>query len=206
MQSEAITGVVLAGGRATRMGGIDKGLQALNGRPLWRHVAEALAPQVDELVISANRHLEQWRASGFPVFRDIQEGYQGPLAGMLAVMQQVASPWFVFCPCDTPFIPSFLVERFIQQRGDAPVVWAHDGERDHPAVALVHRQIIPELEAYLAHGERRVLMNPLMILVKIIKLRWIHILSYDQMVSRKINNQTTRCANSIFYTTLFTNS
>lgn len=107
MQSEAITGVVLAGGRATRMGGIDKGLQALNGRPLWRHVAEALAPQVDELVISANRHLEQWRASGYPVFRDIQEGYQGPLAGMLAVMQQVASPWFVFCPCDTPFIPSF---------------------------------------------------------------------------------------------------
>lgn len=78
MQSEAITGVVLAGGRATRMGGIDKGLQALNGRPLWRHVAEALAPQVDELVISANRHLEQWRASGYPVFRDIQEGYQGP--------------------------------------------------------------------------------------------------------------------------------
>ena len=147
MQSEAITGVVLAGGRATRMGGIDKGLQLLNGRPLWRHVAEALAPQVDELVISANRHLEQWRASGYPVFRDIQEGYQGPLAGMLAVMQQVASPWFVFCPCDTPFIPSFLVERFIQQRGDAPVVWAHDGERDHPAVALVHRQIIPELEA-----------------------------------------------------------
>ncbi|HEN5371357.1 TPA: molybdenum cofactor guanylyltransferase MobA [Klebsiella pneumoniae] len=158
MQSEAITGVVLAGGRATRMGGIDKGLQALNGRPLWRHVAEALAPQVDELVISANRHLEQWRASGYPVFRDIQEGYQGPLAGMLAVMQQVASPWFVFCPCDTPFIPSFLVERFIQQRGDAPVVWAHDGERDHPAVALVHRQIIPELEAYLAHGERRVMV------------------------------------------------
>ncbi len=63
-----------------------------------------------------------------------------------------------FCPCDTPFIPSFLVERFIQQRGDAPVVWAHDGERDHPAVALVHRQIIPELEAYLAHGERRVMV------------------------------------------------
>lgn len=54
--------------------------------------------------------------------------------------------------------------------------------------------------------ERQALMNPLMILVKIIKLRWIHILSYDQMVSRKINNQTTRCANSIFYTTLFTNS
>ena len=77
MQSEAITGVVLAGGKATRMGGIDKGLQALNGRPLWRHVAETLAPQVDELVISANRHLEQWRASGFPVFRDNRRVIRG---------------------------------------------------------------------------------------------------------------------------------
>lgn len=157
MQSEAITGVVLAGGKATRMGGIDKGLQALNGRPLWRHVAETLAPQVDELVISANRHLEQWRASGYPVFRDIQKGYQGPLAGMLAVMQQVASPWFVFALRHAVH-SVLLVERFIQQRGAAPVVWAHDGERDHPAVALVHRQIIPELEAYLAHGERRVMV------------------------------------------------
>lgn len=77
MQSEAITGVVLAGGRATRMGGIDKGLQALNGRPLWRHVAEALAPQVDELVISANRHLEQWRASGYPSFETYRRVIRG---------------------------------------------------------------------------------------------------------------------------------
>lgn len=106
MQSEAITGVVLAGGRATRMGGIDKGLQALNGRPLWRHVAEALAPQVDELVISANRHLEQWRASGYPVFRDIQEGYQA--AGRNACCDTAGrEPMVRFCPCDTPFIPSF---------------------------------------------------------------------------------------------------
>ncbi len=107
MQSEAITGVVLAGGRATRMGGIDKGLQLLNGRPLWRHVAEALAPQVDELVISANRHLTQWQASGYPVFRDTQAGYPGPLAGMLAVMQQVASPWFVFAPATRPSFRHF---------------------------------------------------------------------------------------------------
>ncbi len=107
MQSEAITGVVLAGGRATRMGGIDKGLQLLNGRPLWRHVAETLAPQVDALVISANRHLEQWHASGYPIFRDTQEGYPGPLAGMLAVMQQVASPWFVFCPATPPSFQHF---------------------------------------------------------------------------------------------------
>ncbi|HFL5990237.1 TPA: molybdenum cofactor guanylyltransferase MobA [Klebsiella aerogenes] len=153
-----MTGVVLAGGRATRMGGVDKGLQLLNGRPLWRHVADTLKPQVARLVISANRHLERWHASGYPVYRDTQNDYPGPLAGMLAVMQQVDSPWFVFCPCDTPFIPSFLVERFVQQKASSSVVWAHDGERDHPAVALVHRQIIPELETYLAHGERRVMV------------------------------------------------
>ncbi len=125
MQSEAITGVVLAGGKATRMGGIDKGLQALNGRPLWRHVAETLAPQVDELVISANRHLEQWRASGYSVFRDIQEGYQGPLAGMLAVMQQVASPWFVFAPATRrsfrPFWWSALSSREGPRRSFGPM-------------------------------------------------------------------------------------
>jgi len=143
MQSEAITGVVLAGGRATRMGGVDKGLQLLNGRPLWRHVADSLEPQVGRLVISANRNLEYWHTSGYAVYRDTQADFPGPLAGMLAVMQQVDSPWFVFCPCDTPFIPSFLVERFLQQKASAPVVWVHDGERDHPAVALVHRQIIP---------------------------------------------------------------
>ncbi|HDS4948749.1 molybdenum cofactor guanylyltransferase MobA [Klebsiella aerogenes] len=158
MQSEAITGVVLAGGRATRMGGVDKGLQLLNGRPLWRHVADSLEPQVGRLVISANRNLEYWHTSGYAVYRDTQADYPGPLAGMLAVMQQVDSPWFVFCPCDTPFIPSFLVERFLQQKASAPVVWVHDGERDHPAVALVHRRIIPELGTYLAHGERRVMV------------------------------------------------
>jgi molybdopterin-guanine dinucleotide biosynthesis protein A len=158
MQSEAITGVVLAGGRATRMGGVDKGLQLLNGRPLWRHVAQTLAPQVNKLVISANRNLEHWNASGYPVYSDTQGDYPGPLAGMLAVMLQVESPWFVFCPCDTPFIPSFLVERFVQQKASAPVVWVHDGERDHPAIALVHRQIVAELEAYLARGERRVMI------------------------------------------------
>ncbi|HBS5721595.1 molybdenum cofactor guanylyltransferase MobA [Klebsiella aerogenes] len=158
MRNEAITGVVLAGGRATRMGGVDKGLQLLNGRPLWRHVADSLEPQVGRLVISANRNLEYWHTSGYAVYRDTQADFPGPLAGMLAVMQQVDSPWFVFCPCDTPFIPSFLVERFLQQKASAPVVWVHDGERDHPAVALAHRQIIPELETYLAHGERRVMV------------------------------------------------
>ena len=74
--------------------------------------------------------------------------YPGPLAGMLSVMQQSYGEWFLFCPCDTPFIPSCLVERLVQRRGGAPVVWVHDGERDHPTIALINRSLISALEDY----------------------------------------------------------
>ncbi|GJL40990.1 TPA: molybdenum cofactor guanylyltransferase MobA [Enterobacter chengduensis] len=156
--SQEIIGVVLAGGRATRMGGKDKGLQLLNGKPLWQHVANTLAGQVSTMVISANRHIDTYRQSGYAVYQDILEDYPGPLAGMLSVMQQSHGEWFIFCPCDTPFIPPCLVERLLLLHGSAPVVWAHDGERDHPAIALMHRSLAPSLHAYLASGERRVMV------------------------------------------------
>ncbi|PNF13155.1 molybdenum cofactor guanylyltransferase MobA [Enterobacter cancerogenus] len=156
--SQEIIGVVLAGGRATRMGGKDKGLQLLNGKPLWQHVADALAGQVSARVLSANRHIDIYQRSGLPVYQDTLADYPGPLAGMLSVMQQDRGEWFVFCSCDTPFIPACLVERMVQQRGDSPVVWAHDGERDHPTIALIHRSLIPALQDYLAAGERRVMV------------------------------------------------
>lgn len=157
-QSEAITGVVLAGGKATRMGGKDKGLLELNGQPLWQHVAGKLAGQVDTVVISANRNLGVYQASGYPVIQDSLPGFPGPLAGMLAVMQQVNSAWFLFCPCDTPTIPEDLATRLRAGLNDAPAVWVFDGERDHPAIALMHRQLIPFLTDYLASGERRVMV------------------------------------------------
>ncbi len=157
-QSREIIGVVLAGGRATRMGGEDKGLQLLKGKPLWQHVADTLAGQVSALAISANRHIDIYQRSGFPVYQDTMTDYQGPLAGMLSVMQQSRGEWFLFCPCDTPFIPACLAKRLVQQRGDSSVVWAHDGERDHPAIALVNSSLIPDLEDYLAAGERRVMV------------------------------------------------
>ena len=156
--SQEIIGVVLAGGRATRMGGKDKGLQLLNGKPLWQCVADTLAGQVTTLAISANRHIDTYQHSGYAVYQDNIEDYPGPLAGMLSVMQQSNSEWFLFCPCDTPFIPSCLVERLVQLRGTASVVWVHDGERDHPAIALMHRSLVSSLEAYLAAGERRVMV------------------------------------------------
>lgn len=157
-QISNICGVILAGGRASRMGGIDKGLQRLNDKPLWQHVADALRHQVSSMAISANRNLEIYQASGLQVYPDQLTDFPGPLAGMLTVMQQAEAEWFLFCPCDTPFIPSCLVERFTSHVKDAPVVWAHDGERDHPTVALMHRRLVPSLQDYLAAGERRVMV------------------------------------------------
>lgn len=153
-----ITGVVLAGGKASRMGGQDKGLMLLNGKPLWQHVVDCLLPQVNEVVISANRNLDIYRQSGFPVIADTLSGFPGPLAGLLSVMQQTSGEWFLFCPCDTPFIPDNLVERLVDQRQNAPVVWVHDGDRDHPTVALAHRSLAPQIVDYLASGERRVMV------------------------------------------------
>ncbi|EPF6111953.1 molybdenum cofactor guanylyltransferase MobA [Enterobacter cloacae] len=155
---QEIIGVVLAGGKATRMAGKDKGLQHLNGKPLWQHVADTLADQVSAMAISANRHIDIYQRSGYPVYQDTLGDYAGPLAGMLSVMQQSEAEWFVFCPCDTPFIPSCLVERLVQFRDGAPVVWVHDGERDHPAITLIHRSLVPALQDYLTAGERRVMV------------------------------------------------
>jgi molybdopterin-guanine dinucleotide biosynthesis protein A len=157
-QYQGITGVVLAGGKASRMGGKDKGLQELNGIPLWRHVANMLSVQTETLVVNANRSLEVYRSSGLVVIQDTLPDYPGPLAGMLATMQQSAGEWFLFCPCDTPFIPECLTERFLQYKACAPVVWAYDGERDHPAISLVNRSVLSSLEAYIAVGERRVMV------------------------------------------------
>ncbi|WP_458024275.1 molybdenum cofactor guanylyltransferase MobA [Kosakonia sp. AX9b] len=140
------------------MGGQDKGLLDLNGKPLWQHVAQRLAPQVTSMVISANRNLDLYGASGLPVVSDSLRDFPGPLAGILSVMQQTASEWYLFCPCDTPYVPDNLVSRFLKQRRQAPVVWVHDGERDHPAVALMHRSILPFLYDYLTRGERRVMV------------------------------------------------
>ncbi|ARD63383.1 molybdenum cofactor guanylyltransferase MobA [Kosakonia radicincitans DSM 16656] len=156
--SDTVTGVILAGGKASRMGGNDKGLLQLNGQPLWEHVAQKLKPQVTDMVISANRNLDIYRASGLPVLTDTLRDYPGPLAGILSVIQQHSGLWFLFCPCDTPHIPADLAIRLQRNRQQALAVWVHDGERDHPTIALIHRDIMPSLQEYLARGERRVMV------------------------------------------------
>ncbi|HCB3588777.1 molybdenum cofactor guanylyltransferase MobA [Citrobacter koseri] len=154
----AITGVVLAGGKARRMGGADKGLLELDGKPLWKHVADTLASQLETVVINANRHQDIYQQSGLKVIPDSLADFPGPLAGMLSVLQQEKGDWFLFCPCDTPYIPRDLVARLKAQRNNAPVVWVHDGERDHPTIALVNRSVAPFLQEYLRAGERRVMV------------------------------------------------
>ncbi|WP_032347202.1 molybdenum cofactor guanylyltransferase MobA, partial [Escherichia coli] len=123
----------------------------------WQHVADALMTQLSHVVVNANRHQEIYQASGLKVIEDSLADYPGPLAGMLSVMQQETGEWFLFCPCDTPYIPPDLAARLNHQRKEAPVVWVHDGERDHPTIALVNRAIEPLLLEYLQAGERRVM-------------------------------------------------
>lgn len=153
-----VTGVVLAGGKASRMGGQDKGLMLLDGKPLWQHVSDRLHPQVSSVVISANRNLNTYQESGLPVISDTLSDFPGPLAGMLSVMQQLPDEWFLFCPCDTPFIPVDLFARLDIDRFQAPVVWVHDRDRDHPAVALAHRSLASKISDYLIRGDRRVMV------------------------------------------------
>ena len=152
-----VTGVVLSGGRATRMGGNDKGLIYFNGLPLFEHVTRKLTSQVSNVVISANRNIEIYQSIGLRVLSDTLPDYPGPLAGMLSAMQNLESEWFLFCPCDTPNIPDDLACKLWEQKGASRAVWVNDGERDHPTIALIHKKLAVSLENYLASGERRVM-------------------------------------------------
>ncbi len=153
-----ITGGILAGGRGSRLGGVDKGLAEFAGRPLIEHVMEGLLPQVNHLLINANRNLEQYRRYGHPVINDRLEGHQGPLAGFAALMEVCEDSWLVTVPCDTPQIPPDLVTRLWAGReaADARIAVAHDGRRLQPAHALLDVALLDDLEDFLAAGERKI--------------------------------------------------
>lgn len=153
----AITGVILAGGQSRRMGGEDKGLLLFHGQPLYQHILQRLRPQVDRLLISANRNVEQYRRSGVAVVSDTLPDFPGPLAGVLSALRAIETDWAVFCACDTPFVPDDYVARLWQHKGLAPAAWVRSLQRDHPALALVHRELADTLEDYLLSGERRLM-------------------------------------------------
>ena len=157
-RSERIAGLVLAGGQGRRMGGVDKGLRPLRGRPMVQWVLERLAPQVDELMINANQNGEAYRAFGYPVVPDRVGGFAGPLAGLHAGLSATALPLVATAPCDSPWLPADLVARLharLAQSG-ADLAVARTLDQPHPVFCLCRREVVDHLSAFLAGGGRKV--------------------------------------------------
>lgn len=153
-----VTGVLLAGGQARRMGGVDKGLVELAGRPMVAHVIARLGPQVAALVVNANRNRERYAGLGVEVVADTIEGYLGPLAGLLAGMEAAETELVVTAPCDSPFVPPDLVERLVAglDAAGADLAVAHDGARQQTVFLLARTALADDLRAWLAEGGRKI--------------------------------------------------
>ena len=157
-----ITGLVLAGGRGSRMGGVDKGLQSFRGQPLARHALQRLAPQVGALLVNANRNHETYDAMGAPVVADALPDYAGPLAGFIAGLQRATTPWLVTVPCDTPDFPLDLVARLsaaadAQQADIAMPITVEDGAQQvQPVFCLMRVALLPSLLAFTESGQRKI--------------------------------------------------
>jgi molybdopterin-guanine dinucleotide biosynthesis protein A len=158
-----ITGLVLAGGRGSRMGGVDKGLQTHQGIPLALHALLRLQPQVGEAMVNANRNLAAYESFGVPVWPDPIEGFAGPLAGLIAGLEHCETPWLVSVPCDTPDFPDDLVARLADaaQAHDAeiafPLTREADGrEQPHPVFCLVRSALLESLIAFVHGGGRKI--------------------------------------------------
>ena len=151
-----VTGVLLAGGRAERMGGRDKGLLPLAGEPLIAHGVRRLQPQVAELLISANRHQEHYQRFGCRVVGDgADERFRGPLAGVLAALRVATTSWVLTAPCDSPLLPSDYAARMLAalERGRATVSAVYGAGCWQPVFALVSVGLRDDLTAWLAAGE-----------------------------------------------------
>jgi len=156
---DAITGVVLAGGMARRMGGVAKALLPLWGRTLFAHVVDRLRPQVQELLVNANTDEAQYAAFGGRVIPDEIAGRPGPLAGLHAGLVHAHHPWVLTVPCDSPNAPSDLAERLMHalRTADAEIAVASAGGRIHPVFCLVSSALAQPLGDYLAGGGRAVM-------------------------------------------------
>lgn len=153
-------GVILAGGRASRFGGRDKGWVEWGGRPLIETVIARFAPQVDVLALSVNRNMARYARLGYPLLADSEAfgeaATQGPLAGLHAVLDECSRPWLACVSCDLPGLPADLVARLHAGRGTAPAAYAFDGRRGHYLCCLLERSLCGALEEYLAAGRRAV--------------------------------------------------
>ena len=158
MNKNKITGVILAGGLGRRMGGIDKGLQELRGRPMVAWVVERLTPQVDELLINANQNGEHYAAFGHRVVPDQIPDFAGPLAGLHAALSAAAHPLVATAPCDSPFLPADLIFRLFSAltATDADLAVARTFDQPHPVFCLCKREVLPHLTEFLESGGRKI--------------------------------------------------
>lgn len=157
-KNPAITAVILAAGGGRRMGGEDKGLLLLNGRPLIAHVLERLAPQCDEILLNIHRNQSAYAAFGYPLIGDTLTGGLGPLAGILSALEQCQSEYLLSIPCDTPNLPNDLAQRLLTslQQQQTDICTVDDGERLHPVIMLLHSRLRDDLREYLLSGGRKV--------------------------------------------------
>lgn len=155
---EKVTGVVLAGGQGRRMGGVDKGLKPLRGRPMVAWVLERFAPQVDEVLINANQNLERYAEFGYRVVPDRLGGFAGPLAGLHRALGEAAHPLVATVPCDSPFLPADLVARLRAglEKDQADLAVARTGTQPHPVFCLCRCRLLPHLERFLQGGGRKI--------------------------------------------------
>ena len=153
-----VSGLVLAGGQGSRMGGVDKGLQPFRGKPMVAHVLERLEPQVDEVLVNANRNVEDYARFGHRVVADEIAGFAGPLAGFERGLAHARGALLVTVPCDSPFLPADLVARLraaLEERG-ADLAVAKTGDQAHPVFCLMRREVLPSLRAFLGSGQRKI--------------------------------------------------
>ncbi len=154
----AISCIILSGGRATRMGGVDKGLVTLHVKPLIQRVIARLTPQVDEILINANREIAQYQTFGLPVFQDVHADFIGPLAGFSLGLQHAKHDYLLTVPCDSPLLPQDLAQRLLNGliKNNADIAVASSDGNAHPVFCLCKKSVLPSLAAYLKAGERRV--------------------------------------------------
>ncbi len=158
-----ISGFILAGGRSTRMGGRDKGLQILDGRPMIAHIIERLQPQVGPLVINANQNLSAYETFGLPIIADVISNFVGPLAGLHAGLNHCTTPYLLSVPCDCPFLPTDLASRLGNAlvSSGADIAYAitinQNQTEHHPVFCLLKRDVMVGLAEYLSEGGRKVL-------------------------------------------------
>jgi len=154
----SVTGLILAGGKGSRMGGVDKGLQAFRGKRLVDHVYERFAPQVGGVIINANQNHEEYKTFGVRVVSDAIGGFAGPLAGLHAGLSISKRPFLASVPCDSPFLPADLIERLYQRidESGAELAVAKTGEQPHPVFSLMRRGVLDHLAEFLKGGGRKI--------------------------------------------------